>query len=54
MQIKEKCDKIAATEKRLRCPICGKKLNKLLPSTEAKDLVVYCSRCHRESVVNIP
>ena len=37
----------------LCCPVCGARINKLLPQTEAKNLVVYCKKCRRESIVNI-
>ena len=36
------------------CPACGKqKVLRLLPNTNAKDLVVFCKRCNKESIVNI-
>lgn len=36
------------------CPVCGKqKLARLTPTTEVKDLALYCKRCGKESVVNI-
>lgn len=38
----------------LKCPVCHKKVMRLLPTTEAKDLIVYCRRCRRESVLDIP
>lgn len=37
----------------LRCPHCGGKLLKRLPTTEARDLPLYCKRCKRESILNI-
>ena len=37
----------------LKCPVCHKKIMRLLPTTEAKDLIVYCRRCRQESVLNI-
>lgn len=47
-------DKIKANNGWLICPACGQwKVLRLLPETEAKNLIVYCKRCHRESVVNI-
>lgn len=37
------------------CPACGKhKVLRLTPTTVAKDLPVYCKRCGKESIVNIP
>ena len=36
------------------CPICGGKTwTKIIPDTEAKNLIVFCPKCKRESVVNI-
>lgn len=39
----------------LICPACRQwKVLRLLPDTEVKHLPVYCKRCHKESIVNIP
>lgn len=46
-------DKIKTTRGWLCCPVCGQRLHKLLPETEAKNFVIYCRKCGRESVVNI-
>ncbi len=36
------------------CPICGGKTRtKIRPDTEAKNLIVFCPKCKRESVVNV-
>lgn len=36
------------------CPICHNKTRtKLRPDTEAKNLIVFCPKCKRESVVDI-
>ena len=36
------------------CPICGGKTRtKIRMDTEAKNLIVFCPKCKRESVVNI-
>ena len=36
------------------CPICGGKTRtKIRPDTEAKNLIVFCPKCKRESVVDI-
>lgn len=36
------------------CPICGGKTRtKIRPDTEAKNLIVFCLKCKRESVVDI-
>lgn len=40
-------------EKWLICPICRKKLLRLLPTTTAEDMPVFCKRCHNESIVSI-
>lgn len=38
----------------LLCPICQNKTRtKLRPDTEAKNLIVFCPKCKRESVVDI-
>lgn len=37
------------------CPACGRgKVLRLLPNTEARNLVVHCKMCKQESIVNIP
>lgn len=42
------------TEKWVLCPICGGKTRtKIRPDTEAKNLIVFCPKCKRESVVNV-
>ncbi len=54
MQRKPEYGKIKTTQW-LVCPACGVgKVLKLLPSTEAKNLIVFCRVCHKESIVNIP
>ena len=36
------------------CPICGGKTRtKIRPDTEAKNLIVFCSKCKNESVIDI-
>lgn len=36
------------------CPICGGKTRtKIRPDTEAKNLIVFCPKCKKESVVDI-
>jgi len=55
LQKPEKYDKIKTKSGWLICPACGQqRLIKLLPTTRATDLQVYCRRCHKESIVNIP
>ena len=38
----------------LRCPGCGKKLIKLLPTTIVQDFPLYCRYCKQEVIVTIP
>lgn len=41
-------------ERWIMCPACGRgKVLKALPTTEAKNLPVYCKRCHQQAIVNI-
>ncbi|WP_290095439.1 cysteine-rich KTR domain-containing protein [Bacteroides acidifaciens] len=36
------------------CPICGGKTRtKIRPDTDAKNLIVFCPKCKRESVVGV-
>ncbi len=43
-----------SSEKWIKCPVCGNKTrSKMRDDTEAKSLPVYCSKCKRESLVNI-
>lgn len=42
------------TEKWVLCPICGGKTRqKMRKDTVAKNLIVFCPKCKRESVVDI-
>lgn len=55
LQSSEMCGKIKTNQGWLRCPACGRgRVLQLLPTTQAKDLVVYCKVCKKESIVNIP
>ena len=50
----KKCGKIETKPRWLKCPACGLgKVLKLIPGTSASNLVVYCKRCGKESIVNI-
>jgi len=41
-------------EKWVLCPICGGKTRtKIRPDTEAKNLIVFCPKCKRETVMDI-
>lgn len=54
MQSGNKCGKISTNQRWLKCPACGLgKVQKLIPGTRAENLVVYCKRCGKESIVNI-
>ena len=47
--------KMRTNQEWLVCPKCGRgKVLKLLPTTEVKDLEVYCKVCKQNSIVNIP
>lgn len=36
------------------CPVCGGKTRtKIRPDTRAENLIVFCPKCKRESVVNV-
>ena len=55
MQNQGKCDKIRTNNGWLMCPACDQwKVLKLLPDTEVRRLPVYCKRCHKETIVDIP
>ncbi len=40
-------------EEWLRCPICRKKIMKLLPDTVGHSIQIYCRSCRREFAVDI-
>ena len=43
-----------ADKVQLICPKCGRgKILRLVPTSTAKDLVIYCRVCKQESIVNI-
>lgn len=45
---------ISKPDRWVLCPICGGKTRtKIRPDTEAKNLIVFCPKCKRESVVDI-
>ena len=47
--------KIQTRDGWLLCPRCGRgKILRLLPTTRASDLEVFCKICKQPSVVNIP
>lgn len=55
MQNERKCGKIQTNDGWLLCPKCGRgKVQRLLPTTTATNLEVYCKICKQRSVVNIP
>lgn len=45
--------RIESSRGMLCCPVCGLPIHKLLPETEARQFVIYCKRCHKESIVDI-
>ncbi|MGM9601408.1 MAG: cysteine-rich KTR domain-containing protein [Faecousia sp.] len=46
--------KIKTNRRWFVCPRCGRqKLFQLLPTTQAKDLVIYCKVCRAETIVTI-
>lgn len=48
------CDIIQVKDGWLICPRCGRcNVLRLRPDTLARNLIVYCKRCHAESVVDI-
>ncbi len=54
MQNSKKCDTLSVKDGWLICPACGRgKVLKLGPCTSARNLIVYCKRCGKESTVNI-
>lgn len=53
MQVARKFDTMNMQDDWLLCPVCGKKLLRLIPTTAAHDLPVYCKRCSTETIVNI-
>ncbi len=54
MQNEKSCGKLSVKDGWVICPVCGKgKLQKILPSTTAKNLPRKCKRCGQETLVNI-
>lgn len=54
LNISPACVRINASKQWVKCPACGKtKVLQILPTTECKDLVVYCKACKAETIVNI-
>lgn len=52
MQKSKMCGKMETNQRWLICPHCRKqKLGRVLPTTKARDLLLFCKRCNRE--VNI-
>lgn len=48
------CDILQVKDGWLMCPKCGQcKVLRLCPNTLARNLIVYCKRCHAESIVDI-
>lgn len=54
MQNGQNYGKLSVKDGWVICPVCGKgKLQKILPSTTAKNLPRKCKRCGQETLVNI-
>ena len=53
MQSTVNCGTITIVDGHIRCPICGKRLQRVPPDMMARHLPVYCSRCKVEFSVNI-
>lgn len=53
MQSELKCGKLVVKDGWAMCPVCGRKLLKLLPSTSIRLLPVKCKHCKQEAIVNI-
>jgi len=54
LQNEKSCGKLSVKDGWVICPVCGKgKLQKILPSTTAKNLPRKCKRCGQETLVNI-
>lgn len=47
------CGKLVVKDGWAMCPVCGRKLIKLLPGTSIRLLPVKCKHCKQESIVNI-
>ena len=54
LQTKNKCDIIHTKDGFLLCPKCGRRTDqKIMPTTVAEDLPVFCKKCKQTSIVNI-
>lgn len=53
MQNTATCGKISIVDGRIRCPVCGKPLQRVPPDMAARNLPVYCRYCKIEYNVNI-
>lgn len=54
LQGQANCGKLTVKDGWLMCPACGRgKVLKVRKDTEAKNLVVHCKLCGKESTVNI-
>lgn len=48
------CDIMQTNQGRLTCPQCGFLLARTLPGTRVTDLLLYCRKCRKQVLVNIP
>lgn len=55
LQTKPQCGKIIVKDGWITCPVCkrNRRLLRVEPETQARDLPVYCRDCKREIVLNI-
>lgn len=54
MQNEAECGKMLTKDDFLLCPKCRRRTDqKVLPTTAAVDLPVYCKKCKQSTVVNI-
>ena len=54
MQKDCRCATITVRDGWIICPVCGKgRTLRILPTTYARDAIVFCKRCGSESIINI-
>lgn len=55
MRSEEKCATLVTKDGWITCPVCGRnhRLLRILDSTEANNLPVYCRTCRREIILDI-
>lgn len=53
LQVQVEYGKIKTNQRWIMCPGCGKKLMRVMPTTFARNLPLFCRRCGMETIVNI-